>query len=817
MKKNILFLFVLGLVHLSYAQQSSIVEGTYPVAFQKKSQLFLQVPEKNKQPSELTDFTNLEDKIWDGDVQVLFPDQISGQLSIKENWVFYSGIQSPYDQNNWLYLERTIMGNDFNLFLFDNSTGAKKLLINNSNSIGNYAFRPLCWSANKNVIYLERLEFDSGNEHEGLYSYSLSTGELRQFAISEKYMTTPIISPDRKSFVYITTSDEVRELIHGVADRLMVYTIETSEETLLSEEVGTMHQALGWYTNEPLNKQRAAAPSANSVAQLSFKLPWVGGLTYCVTRDGSNAPPGPAGSSTSCANLGAHSYAAATDFDTPNNADEKILAVAAGTVTSVIYSSTGYGNHVIITHSDNYRTRYGHLKSIAITQGQQVQQGCYIGIEGTTGNSSGDHLHLEYETPGGGANVYATFSDCGGCVPHRGYSYTSANSVSPCTAPPSCGTPSSLSASSVTQTTAVLNWSSVSGATSYNVQYKPSSSTSWTTVSSATTSKSISGLSAATSYQYKVRAVCSSAGSYSSVSTFTTGSSSSSNSTITVGTGTSAYSAHPFGTVYMDERTQYIITKSELISAGWSSSAPHLKSMAFNVLSAASQPMGSFTITIAHIASASFTSTSFLTGTNATTVYSGTVAAVSGWNTYNFSSSFAYNGTSNLLVTICWNNSSFTANSSVQSFSYSSYLALYYRADLSSSGVCAKTTGTRSYYRPNTKLGFGSVPQSPTFDNDGERNFEIPLDAEIANETTFEVFPNPFDGNILNGKFSVSENKQMDIAIYDMLGRQIFAKEVFAEAGVFSLSLSDNNLQPGMYLFMGVSDDKRYTKTLIVK
>lgn len=86
-----------------------------------------------------------------------------------------------------------------------------------------------------------------------------------------------------------------------------------------------------------------------------------------------------------------------------------------------------------------------------------------------------------------------------------------------------CGTPSSLSASSVTQTSAVLSWAAVSGATSYNVQYKTAAATTWTTTSTTGTSLSLSGLAAATTYNYQVQAVCSgTSGSYSTASSFTT-------------------------------------------------------------------------------------------------------------------------------------------------------------------------------------------------------------------------------------------------------------------------------------------------------
>ncbi|MES2590242.1 MAG: peptidoglycan DD-metalloendopeptidase family protein [Bacteroidota bacterium] len=428
MKKNILLLAIL-LASYSFSQPLKSVLVTDQVVFQKDENFYLQLL-NNKSAEEMVDFSTVQAKIWNDEL-VRFPAQISKELLIKEEWVFYSGIQSPYNSNKWLCLERTIMGNDFNLFLFDTERGTKKIIINNTNSIGNFAFRPVSWSVNEQVIYIELLEFDTGLEHEGVYSYDIESGELKKLAISEKYMTTPLISPDRKHFLFTATSLETRELIHGIADQLKVYSLEKREEILLSETPGENIQALGWYSNEPLKKKQLLDPNEN-IAQLNFKLPWVSGLNYCVTRDGSNAAPGSAGSSSSCSNLGPHSYPSATDFDTPNNADDKVLAVAAGTVTSVVYSNTGYGNCIVITHSDGYRTRYGHNKSIAVTQGQQVQQGCYISIEGTTGNSSGDHIHFEYEYPGGSGNLYATFSDCGGCVPHRGYSYTSTNSLQSC-------------------------------------------------------------------------------------------------------------------------------------------------------------------------------------------------------------------------------------------------------------------------------------------------------------------------------------------------------------------------------------------------
>jgi len=437
----------------------------------------------------------------------------------------------------------------------------------------------------------------------------------------------------------------------------------------------------------------------------------------------------------------------------------------------------------------------------------------------TGGTSQGIIDYIVFPGSGAGQGVHKTIAEIN-TIGAAKIATVGGTGITACLNTNSCGTPSGLTATMVASNSASLNWTAVSGANSYTVKYKQSSLSTWTSISSTTTSKSIVGLIASTSYQFQVQAICSSAGGFSAAASFTTLASTSASSTITVGNGTSSYSAHPFGTVYMDERTQYIITKSELSTAGWSSASPYLKSMAFNVTSAASQPMGSFTITIAHVSAASFSNTTFLSGTNTTTVYSGTVAAVNGWNTYTFSTPFVYNGTGNLLISICWNNSSFSANSTVQSFSYSNYVALYYRADLANSGVCSKTTGLRSFYRPNAKLSFSSAPALLPLENQilEERSLvEDNSSTSITNETLFEIFPNPFDGRVVYGKLSDKEIKTIIIQVYDLLGREIVSKQIVVEEGLFFISFDEENLKTGVYLIVGLVGDIRFAKRVIVK
>lgn len=89
----------------------------------------------------------------------------------------------------------------------------------------------------------------------------------------------------------------------------------------------------------------------------------------------------------------------------------------------------------------------------------------------------------------------------------------------------SCGTPTGLNATNITTNSATLNWSAVSGATSYNVQYRLAGTTTWTTMTSASTSYNATGLAATSTYEFQVQANCSGTlGTYSAIATFTTNS-----------------------------------------------------------------------------------------------------------------------------------------------------------------------------------------------------------------------------------------------------------------------------------------------------
>lgn len=89
---------------------------------------------------------------------------------------------------------------------------------------------------------------------------------------------------------------------------------------------------------------------------------------------------------------------AGIDFTAPSGTP--IYATADGVVETSGFHDGGYGNHVVINHSFGYKTLYGHMLRIRAKRGQQVKRGEVIGWVGSTGKSTGPHLHYEVHKNG---------------------------------------------------------------------------------------------------------------------------------------------------------------------------------------------------------------------------------------------------------------------------------------------------------------------------------------------------------------------------------------------------------------------------------
>jgi hypothetical protein len=103
-----------------------------------------------------------------------------------------------------------------------------------------------------------------------------------------------------------------------------------------------------------------------------------------------------------------HSPARSVDFNRANDLGDTVVASAGGTVTRVgNEGNTSYGRWIEIAHPGGWRTRYAHLSAQLVHVGQSVSRGQSIGRVGSTGGSTGPHLHFEERL--NGVAVSATF------------------------------------------------------------------------------------------------------------------------------------------------------------------------------------------------------------------------------------------------------------------------------------------------------------------------------------------------------------------------------------------------------------------------
>lgn len=96
------------------------------------------------------------------------------------------------------------------------------------------------------------------------------------------------------------------------------------------------------------------------------------------------------------------------DLSGPTGLD--IVATGNGTIEKIENRSTGYGKQIVVDHGFGYKTRYAHLSAIKVTVGQEVKRGEKIGELGSTGRSTGPHLHYEVLHRGKPVNPVSYFS-----------------------------------------------------------------------------------------------------------------------------------------------------------------------------------------------------------------------------------------------------------------------------------------------------------------------------------------------------------------------------------------------------------------------
>ena len=97
------------------------------------------------------------------------------------------------------------------------------------------------------------------------------------------------------------------------------------------------------------------------------------------------------------------------DFIVPYGTE--VYATGDGSVIESGWNSGGFGNCIVIDHGYGLQSIYGHLSEIKVVKGQNIKRGDLIGISGSTGLSSGPHLHYQIEKFGDHKNPINFFND----------------------------------------------------------------------------------------------------------------------------------------------------------------------------------------------------------------------------------------------------------------------------------------------------------------------------------------------------------------------------------------------------------------------
>ncbi|MDK1474316.1 transglycosylase family protein [Streptomyces sp. 549] len=150
---------------------------------------------------------------------------------------------------------------------------------------------------------------------------------------------------------------------------------------------------------QPKAEQPKPAPKVEQKAQTAPQ------QARPATSSGYSKPVAASPSTAYRASGGAWSSGYHTGVDFSVSTGTPINAVTTGTVVSAGWGGA-YGNEVVIKHSDGRYSQYAHLSSLSVSAGQSVGGGQQIGLAGSTGNSTGPHLHFEVRTgPSYGSDI----------------------------------------------------------------------------------------------------------------------------------------------------------------------------------------------------------------------------------------------------------------------------------------------------------------------------------------------------------------------------------------------------------------------------
>ena len=272
------------------------------------------------------------------------------------------------------------------------------------------------------------------------------------------------------------------------------------------------------------------------------------------------------------------------------------------------------------------------------------------------------------------------------------------------TTDPYCTAPRNVTVSQVVGSSALVSWqSALVGALDYTVEYSETGQNVWNTSIVNGTSTMLTGLTPQTSYEVRVFSNCTLGNADTVYKSFTTGCLSGGD--YTVGTGTLTTYELPINNYWEYSYTQQIFLASEM------NGPQSISSVAFQyAYSSPSTVKNSVNIYMGHTTQSTFASeTNYISSSNLTLVYSGNLNCQQGWNTFNLTTPFQYNGTDNLVLVVDDNSGDYDGSSYVfYAHDAGANRAVHYYqdgADISMSSPSSADDYDVTNYRSNVKFG----------------------------------------------------------------------------------------------------------------
>ena len=285
--------------------------------------------------------------------------------------------------------------------------------------------------------------------------------------------------------------------------------------------------------------------------------------------------------------------------------------------------------------------------------------------------------------------------------------YSAWSVVATFTTTPLCSSPGAITVSQIAGTSALVTWGAAPyGAVDYTVEYTETGQGNWTpVVTTSATSCMLSGLDPVTSYTVRVSTNCADGAAAPVQASFTTNCLA--GGELVIGNGTTTNYYLPVNNYYHYTYSQQIFLASEMNGPG------EIHSVAFQY--AYATPMSSktnVTIYLGHTSQSTFSSTSdYIPVDSLTAVYTGSLNCTQGWNTFNFTAPFQYNGTDNLVLAVDDNSDAYNGSAYVfYVHSVGANRSLYFYSDSNNPDPTNPTTvTTNSSYssgnRSNVKFG----------------------------------------------------------------------------------------------------------------